>query len=97
MSEHDPNIIFIQHDNGLTMVNTRSFEPRSDRYVLPSQCERVFYSEVPERAGWSYVVKYDPRGRSIEYNVEEEDDNVQEDGDVEENLVDLVLDHEDVE
>lgn len=48
--------------------------------------------------GWSYIVRYDPRGRPIEYNVVEEDANFEEDDDVEAKLVDdHVLDHEDVE
>ncbi|GLJ50136.1 hypothetical protein SUGI_1066800 [Cryptomeria japonica] len=57
------------------MVNTRSFEPVGDEpYVLPSQCEQVFYSEVPHKPGWSFVVRHDPRGRPIKYNVMEEED-----------------------
>ena len=32
---------------------------------------------------WSYVVRYDPRGRPVKYNVVEEDENEEED-DVEE-------------
>ena len=55
------------------MVNTRLFEPRTEPYVLPRQCEHVFYSEVPGKAGWSNIVRYDPRGRPIKYNTEEED------------------------
>jgi hypothetical protein len=51
------------------MVNTRTFEPNTETYVLPSQCEKVFYSEVPGKVGWSYIVKYDPRGRPINHNV----------------------------
>ena len=73
------------------MINTRSFEPVGDEpYVLPSQCEQVFYSEVPHKQGWSFVVRHDPRGRPIKYNVmeeedieddEEADDEDQDDGD----------------
>ena len=38
----------IQHDNGYIMINTRSFElVRDEPYPLPSQCEKVFYLEVP--------------------------------------------------
>ena len=44
MNERDLDIIVIQHDNEFTMVNTRSFEPGIDHYVLPSQCKHVFYS-----------------------------------------------------
>ena len=41
--------------------------------VLPSQCEQVFYSEVPSKVGWSYIVRYNPRGRPVKYNVVEEE------------------------
>jgi hypothetical protein len=40
-------------------------EPGSEPYVLPSQCEHVFYLEVLGRRGWSYVVSYDPRGMLV--------------------------------
>ena len=53
------------------MVNTSLFEPGTEPYVLPSQCEHVFYFEVPGKAGWSFVVRHDPRGRSVKYNLEE--------------------------
>ena len=64
------------------MVNTRTnnVEPGWDPYVLPSQCEQVFYLEVPSRSAWSYVVRYDPRGRSIKYTVSDEEDIEEEDG-----------------
>jgi hypothetical protein len=77
--EHDPDPerTVIEHDNGFTMVNIREFEPGIEPYVLPSQCEKVFYSEVPSKTGWSYVVRYDPRGRPVKYNhVAEDDDNI---------------------
>ena len=48
-----------------------SFELGSHHYVFPSQCEQVFYSEVPGRVGWSFVVRYDPRGRPLKHNVAE--------------------------
>ena len=60
------------------MVNTRAFEPGTKPYVLPSQCEQVFYSEVPGKAGCSYVVRYDPRGRTVKYNHVEDEDNHEE-------------------
>jgi hypothetical protein len=65
------------------MVNTRAFESGTKPYVLPSQCEKVFYSEVPGKAAWSYVVRYDPRGKLVKYNhvVENEDNNEEEDYD----------------
>ncbi len=74
MNEHDLDRTVIEHANGLTMVNTRNIEPKSEPYVIPIQCEHVFYLEVPSRGVWSYVITYDPRGRLIKYNVEEEHD-----------------------
>ena len=85
MHERDPERTVIEHDNGFTMVNTRAFEPGTEPYVLPSQCEQVFYSKVPGKAGWSYVVRYDPRGTIEKYNhvAEDEDNNEEEDHDYE--------------
>ena len=53
------------------MVNKRLFEPGTEPYVLPSQWEHVFQSEVLGKAGWSFVVRHDPRGRTVKYNLEE--------------------------
>ena len=53
------------------MVNTRFFEPGIEPYVLPSQCEQVFYSDVLGKAGWSFVVRYDPRARLVKYNLDD--------------------------
>ena len=39
MHERDPERTVIEHANGFTMVNTRAFEPGTEPYVLPSQCE----------------------------------------------------------
>ena len=36
MNERDPDRTIIEHDNGFTMVDTRSFERGIDYYVLPS-------------------------------------------------------------
>jgi hypothetical protein len=94
MNERDPERTIIEHANGFTMVNTRTVESGTELYVLPSQCEQVFYSDVPGKAGWSYVVRYDPRGRLVKYNVAEEDD-IEEEDDAEEQVV--VLDEEDEE
>jgi hypothetical protein len=69
MHERDHERIVIEHDNRFTMVNTRAFEPGTEPCVLSSQCEQVFYSEVPGKEGWSYVVRYDPRGRTVKYNI----------------------------
>ena len=71
LNQCDPDKTIIEHDNGFTMVNTRLFEPGKEPYVLPSQCEHVFYSKVLGRGGWPFVVRHDPRGRSVKYNVEE--------------------------
>ena len=44
MNQNDPNRIFIEHDSGFTMINTRSFEPiGNETYVLSSQCELVIF------------------------------------------------------
>jgi hypothetical protein len=77
MNGYDHDRTIIVHDSIFTMVNTRSFEPGIDHYVISRQCEQVFYSEVPGRVGWSFVVRYDPRGRLVKYNVAEEDDVVE--------------------
>jgi len=89
MNERDPDRTVILHDNGFTMVNTRSFELGTNHYVLPSQCEQVFYSEVPGKAGWSFVVRYDPRGRPVKYNIVEEENDLEEEDDVEEQVADV--------
>jgi hypothetical protein len=68
INERDPERIVIQHDNGFTMVNTRTFELGLESYVLPNQCEQVFYCEVLGKPGWSSVVRYDLRGRPVKYN-----------------------------
>ena len=81
INEHDPEITVIEHANGFTMVNKRALEPGIETYVFSSQCEQVFYSEVPGKEGWSYIVRYDPRGRPIKYNLVEEEDNSDEQGD----------------
>ena len=74
MNECDPNRIVIEHDNGFTMVNIRSCDLGTYCSILPIQCQHVFYSKIPSRGGWSFVVRYYPRGRPIKYNVVEEDD-----------------------
>jgi hypothetical protein len=61
------------------MIKTTVFEKTNDRYVFQSQCEQVFYSNVPGRRDWSFVVRYDPRGRPIKYTIYEEDDIEEED------------------
>ena len=58
MNERDPERIVIKHANGFTMVNTRALEPGKETYVLPSQCEKVFYLEVLGKAGWSLIRIY---------------------------------------
>ena len=65
LNQRDPDRTIIEHDNGFTMVNTRLFKPGTDPYVLPSRCEQVFYSEVPSKVGWSFVVRHDPKGRPV--------------------------------
>ena len=81
MNEHDPERTVIEHANGFTMVNTRVIEPGIEPYILPSQCMHVFYLEALGKAGWSYIVRYDPTGIWVKYNALEEEDNVKEEGD----------------
>lgn len=62
MHEHDEEITFIyEHSNGIPMIKTTMFENREDHYVFPSQCEQVFYSKVPSKRDWSFIVRYDRR------------------------------------
>ena len=63
------------------MVNTRALELGTQPYVLPSQYEKVFYSEVLGKEDCSYIVRYDPRGILVKYNPVEDKDNVEEEGD----------------
>jgi hypothetical protein len=57
------------------MVKTMVFEREHDFYVFPSQREHVFYSNVPRERDWSFVARYDPRGRPFKYtHLQEEDD-----------------------
>jgi hypothetical protein len=51
MNKHDPDRTVNQHANGFIMVNTRNVEIGLEPHVFPSQCEHVFYSEVPGRGG----------------------------------------------
>ena len=69
LNQRDPDRTIIEYDNVFTMVNTRLFDPGIEPYVLPSQCEQVFYSEVPGKVGWSFVVRHDPRGRPVNFVV----------------------------
>ena len=72
MNGRNTNINVIEHDNGFTMANIRVVDLGTEPYVLPSQCEHVFYSEVTIKVDCSCVVRYDPRGRIIElYHVQE--------------------------
>lgn len=86
MNEHDPKRTVIEHANGFTMVSTRMLELGAQPYVLPSQCEYVFSLEVPSKVSWSYVVRYDPRGRPVRYDAVEEDDIEEKDHDLEEKV-----------
>ena len=82
MNECDPKRTIIEHANVFTVVNTRELEPGTQPYVLPSQREQVFYLEVPGKACWSDIVRYDPSERSVKYNAPEEEYNVEEEGDL---------------
>jgi len=50
MNEHDLERTVTDHGNGFTMVNTRTLELGTELYVIPSQCEEVFYSDVLGKA-----------------------------------------------
>ena len=65
MNECDTERTVIENSNGFTMVNRRALELGTKPYVLPIPCEHVFYSKVTGKGGWSYILRYDPRGRSV--------------------------------
>jgi hypothetical protein len=44
------------------MIKTMMFERGHDCYVFP---RHVFYSNVLGERDWSFVIRYDPRGRPI--------------------------------
>jgi hypothetical protein len=67
-----------EHSNGFPIIKTTMFERGHDRYVFLSQCEQVFYSNVPGERDWSFVVRYDPRGRPIKYTHLKEEDNIED-------------------
>lgn len=48
----------IDHNNGFTMITNTRYEASIEPYVLPSQYEQVFYSQVLGRNGWSCVVRF---------------------------------------
>ena len=90
MKQRDPDRTIIDHDNEFTMVNTRLFKLGTDPYVLPSQCEQVFYSDVPGRGGWSFAMRHDPRGKSVKYNMEDDnEEGLEEEDDVEDDQHEL--------
>jgi hypothetical protein len=78
MHERDEERNVIQHANGFTNIKTMMFERGHDRYVFPRQCEQVFYSNVPSERHWSFVVRYDPRGRPITYTHLQEEDDIED-------------------
>jgi hypothetical protein len=57
---------------------TTVFERGHDRYVFRSQCEQVFYSNVPGERDWSFVVRYDPIGRPVKYTHLQEEDDIED-------------------
>ena len=78
MNEHDEERTIIQHAKGFPMIKTMMFERGHDHYVFPSQCEHVFYSNVLGERDWSFVVRYDPRGRPIKYTHLQEEDDIED-------------------
>ena len=101
MNQHDPNKTIIENDNVFIMVNTRLLDPGTEPYVLPRQCEHVFYSEVTGREGWSFSVKHDPRGSMVKHNVEDDnEEGLEEDNYVEDDQHELehhILEEDDEE
>ena len=75
MNERDLDKIVIEHANGFFMINTSLFELGTQPFVLPNQCEQVFYSQVLNKIGQSYVVRYEPRGRPAKHIAPKEVDN----------------------
>ena len=53
--------IVSNHTNGFVVINTSRYEPNTELGVLPTQREHVFYTQVPSRVGWSFVVRFNPR------------------------------------
>ena len=76
LNQCNPNRTIIEHDNGFTMVKTRLFESGTEPYVLPSQCEQVFYSKVLGKVAWSFVMRHNPRGRPVKYNLDDANEEV---------------------
>ena len=97
INERDIERNVIEKANGFTMVNSRELELGIQPYVLPSQCEQVFYSKVLGKAGWSYIVRYDPRRILVKYNALEEEDIVEEEGDTDQEQLAIDVDMSDEE
>ena len=98
MNQRDLDRNIIEHDNGFIGANRRLFELGTKPYVLPSQCEQVFYSKALGKAGWSFVVRHDPRGRLVKYNLDEGNEEgtlEEEDDDEEHDQHDELNDHDD--
>jgi hypothetical protein len=49
MHEHDLERTVIEHDNGFTMVNTRTFEPGTETYVLPINVSKCWKNKTAEQ------------------------------------------------
>jgi hypothetical protein len=66
----------------LSQLTDGQFRPSTtkghDHYVFPSQCEQVFYSNVLGERNWSFVVRYDPRGRPIKYTHLDKEDDIED-------------------
>jgi hypothetical protein len=63
------------------MIKTTVFERGHDHYVFSSQCEHVFYSNVSGERDWSFIVRYDPRGRLVKYTHAHEEEDIEEEDD----------------
>jgi hypothetical protein len=78
MHERDEERTIIQHANRFPMIKEMVFERGHDHYVFPSQCEKVFYSNVQGDMDCSFVVRYDPRGRQVKYTHLKEEDDIED-------------------
>jgi hypothetical protein len=78
MHERAEERTVIQHANRFPMIKTTVFKRGHDHYVFPSQYDQVFYSNVPCERDWSFVVRYDPRGRPIKHTHLQEEDDIED-------------------
>jgi hypothetical protein len=74
MHEHDEEITVIQHTNGFPMIKTTIFEKKMTSMFFQVNVNKSFTKRFQVRGIWSFVARYDPRGRQVKYIVYEEYD-----------------------